>query len=74
MKLFKTSLQKLMKYEKNTPEIVSLLKKAQRSFKFFEFMNKAKNRFVPSLIYKKSNDILKNMNKATGLYVKVENS
>jgi len=73
MNLFKTSLDKLLKYDKNTPEITQLLKKAQRSFKFFEFMNRSKSKFIPSLIYKKSNDILKNMNTATSLYTKIEN-
>jgi len=73
MDLFKTSLEKLLKYEKNTTEITQLLNKAKRAFKFFEFMNKSKSKFIPSLIYKKSNDILKNMNTATGLYTKIEN-
>lgn len=74
MSLFKISLEKLMKYEKNTPEILVLLKNAKRSFMFFEFMNRSKKRFVPTLIYKKSNEILENMNTATKLYVKIEKS
>jgi nitrate/nitrite-specific signal transduction histidine kinase len=73
MNLFKRSLDKLLNYEKNTPDITQLLNKAKRSFKFFEFMNRSKSKFIPSLIYKKSNDILKNMNTATGLYTKIEN-
>ncbi len=68
MELFKTSLQTLTKYEKNTDEISALLKKVKRSFMFFEIMNRSKSKFIPSLIYKKSNDILKDMNSATGLY------
>ena len=68
MDLFKTSLQTLNKYENNTPEISKLLAKVKRSFMFFEIMNRSKSKFIPSLIYKKSNDILKNMNRATGLY------
>jgi hypothetical protein len=32
-------------------------------------MNKSNSVFIPSLIYKKSNDILKNMNSATLCYV-----
>jgi len=68
MKLFRESLDRLMKSEMNTPEITALLKKAERSFKFFEVMNRSKSKFIPALIYRKSNDILKDMNTATGLY------
>ncbi len=73
MTLFKTSLDKLLLYDKNTPEITKLLNKTQRSFKFFEFMNKSSTKFIPSLIYKKSNEILKDMNRATNLYTAIEN-
>jgi len=72
MKLFKDSLDRLMKSNMNTPEITALLKKAERSFKFFEIMNKSKSKFIPALIYKKSNEILKDMNTATGLYAAQE--
>jgi len=72
MKLFKDSLDKLMKSKMNTPEITALLKRAERSFKFFEIMNKSKSKFIPALIYKKSNEILKDMNTATGLYAAQE--
>ena len=72
MKLFKDSLDRLMKSDMNTPEITALLKKAERSFKFFEIMNKSKSKFIPALIYKKSNEILKDMNTATGLYAAQE--
>ena len=68
MELFKTSLQTLTKYEHNTADISTLLKKVKRSFMFFEIMNRSKSKFIPSLIYKKSNDMLKNMNSVTGLY------
>jgi len=68
MKLFKESLERLEKSDLNTPEIMDLLKKAERSFRFFEVMNQSKSKFIPALIYRKSNDILKNMNTATGLY------
>jgi hypothetical protein len=72
MKLFSTSLEKLMASKMSTPEIQSLLKKAKRSFAFFKIMNRSSSRFIPSLIYKKSNDILKSMNTATGLYAAQE--
>ena len=69
MKLFKTSLEELQKSKFNTDEITKLLSKVEKSFMFFEVMNRSSKIFIPTLIYKKSNDILKNMNSATGLYV-----
>jgi ribosome-binding factor A len=72
MDLFKTSLDKLMKSEMTTPEIMALLKKAKKSFMFFEVMNRSSTKFIPTLIYKKSNEILKDMNTATGLYAAQE--
>jgi len=72
MKLFKTSLERLMKSDMDTPEITKLLKKAERSFTFFEIMNRSTTKFIPSLIYKKSNEILKDMNTVTGLYASQE--
>lgn len=72
MKLFRESLDRLKQSEMNTPEITSLLEKAEKSFKFFEIMNRSKSKFIPALIYKKSNEILKDMNTATGLYAAQE--
>ena len=69
MKLFKDSLEMLQKSELNTDEINELLTKVEKSFMFFEFMNRSSEAFIPALIYKKSNDILKNMNTVTKLYV-----
>ena len=72
MKLFKDSLSELEKSDLNTDEIKALLTKVKRSFIFFEMMSKSKSKFVPTLIYKKSNDILTNMNSATQNYVALE--
>ena len=72
MELFKTSLQTLMESDMNTPEITALLNNAKKSFMFFEMMNKSNSKFIPALIYKKSNEILKDMNTATGLYAAQE--
>jgi len=72
MKLFKESLETLEKYEANTKEINELLAKVKRSFRFFEMMNKSTNRFIPTLIYKKSNDILRNMNDITIKYTELK--
>jgi len=70
MKLFKASLETLEKSTMNTPEITTLLGKVKKSFIFFEMMNRGKStKFIPTLIYKKSNEILKDMNSVTGLYV-----
>jgi nitrate/nitrite-specific signal transduction histidine kinase len=73
MALFKISSQRLMDAKMNTPKIKQLLHNANKAFMFFEMMNKSKSKFIPSLIYKKSDDILKDMNTVTGLYVKEEN-
>jgi nitrate/nitrite-specific signal transduction histidine kinase len=73
MKLFRESLARLMQSDMNTPEITALLKNAGKSFRFFEVMNRSKSKFIPALIYKKSNNILKDMNTATGLYAEQEN-
>jgi len=72
MKLFKTSLAELEKSSLNTDEIKALLAKVKRSFMFFEMMSKSKSKFVPTLISKKSNDILINMNSANQKYVALE--
>lgn len=72
MKLFKTSHTTLEASELNTKEIVDYLKKVKRSFTFFEMMGRSKSKYVPTLIYKKSNDMLKNMNSATQAYVVLE--
>ena len=72
MDLYSTSLEKLKKSDMSTEEIMVLLKRSERAFKFFQIMNKSSNKFIPSLIYKKSNDMLKDMNTATGLYAAQE--
>jgi len=72
MKLFKDSLERLKASEMNTPKITALLNKAEKSFKFFEIMNRSNSKFIPALIYKKSNEILKDMNTVTGLYAAQE--
>ncbi len=72
MQLFKTSLEKLEHSSLNTEEISTLLAKVKRSFMFFEMMGRSNSKFIPTLIYKKSNDILENMNSATQKYVSVQ--
>jgi len=72
MELYKTSLEKLKQSSMSTPEITVLLNKSGKAFKFFVIMNKSSTKFIPTLIYKKSNEMLKDMNTATGLYAAQE--
>ncbi len=69
MHLFKSSLEELKKSKLNTDEINKLLDSVEKSFMFFEVMNRSNTIFIPSLIYKKSDDILKDMNRVTHCYV-----
>ena len=68
MKLFSDSLDRLIASDLNTDEINKLLARVKKNFMFFQVMNKSQSKFIPSLIYKKSNEILKDMNTVTGLY------
>ena len=70
VKLFSNSHKKLKKYEKNTSETIALLQKVERNFMFFEMMRDSAI-FIPTLLFKKSMTILKDMNSATGLYAKI---
>jgi len=72
MKLFETSLIKLQASKLNTEEINTLLKEVEKSFSFFKIMNQTSDTFIPTLIYKKSNDILKNMDTITEKYVQLK--
>ena len=72
MSLFKSSLSDLESSSLNTDDIKTILAKVKKSFTFFEMMSLSKSKFVPTLIYKKSNDILVNMNTATQKYVALE--
>jgi len=72
IKLFDDSLHILMKSKLNNQEINKLLGKVSHDFDFFKIMSHSSNKFIPSLIYKKSNEILKNMDKITKLYTMQE--
>jgi len=72
MKLFRISLDKLNNYNKNSKEVKTLLVKVEKSFLFFEMMSKSKSKFIPSLIYKKSIEILEDMNNIVVYYQKLE--
>jgi len=70
MRLFSDSHKQLKGYEKNTSDTTGLLKKVEKNFMFFEMMSDSPT-FIPSLLFKKSMMILKDMNTATGLYAKI---
>ena len=72
LKEFKDALKVLKESPLNNEETKALLAKVERSFMFFEMMNRSKSKFIPTLIYKKSNDMLTNMNKVTQIYVQNE--
>jgi len=69
MALFKSSLERLRASKLNTDKTKVLLDKVEKSFLFFEIMNRSTLRFIPTLIYKKSDDILENMEAVTTSYV-----
>ena len=71
MTLFKKSLIRLQKSDLNTKKIAEILKRVEKSFMFFEIMNRSSTTFIPTLIYQKSNDILVDMNSVTKQYVDV---
>jgi len=50
------NLKTLSANKLNNKDSRELLKKAQREFKFFEFMYNSKSRFIPSLLSKKADD------------------
>ncbi len=68
VKLYSNSLDLLLKSDLNTPEIKKILLKLKKEMMFFHILNRSNCMFVPSLIYKKSNEILKSMNLVTKLY------
>ncbi len=68
MKLFEDSLKTLKASDLNSKEINNLLNRVEKDYSFFRIMNKSSSNFIPSLIYNKSNEILKNMDKVTELY------
>ena len=69
MEQFSAAHQKLLVSSLNTPKINELLKKVKRSFMFFQMMGRSKSKkYIPSLINRSANEILKNMNTVTGLY------
>ncbi len=56
IKNFHKNIKNLSKNRLNNEESLALLKKAERQFKFFEFMYKSKSHFIPNLLSKKADD------------------
>jgi len=69
MKLFKSSHERLKSSKLNSDETLKLLSEVKKSFIFFEVMSRSSTKFIPTLIYRKSDDILKNMDAVTKLFV-----
>ncbi len=70
MSKFETVHQRLKKSSLNTDETTKLLAQVDKSFMFFTLMGKSKSkRFIPSLVNRSANNILKDMNKVTSLYI-----
>ena len=69
MSEYETAQKKLLQTQLNTPETEKLLKDAAKAYRFFQVMGKSNSRkFVPSLINRSANNILKAMHQATVLY------
>jgi len=69
MEEYEKAQSKLLKSDLNTPETKKLLEDAAKSYRFFQVMGKSDSKkFIPSLINRSANKILKAMHEATLLY------
>jgi len=70
---FKASMEKLKVYKKNNPEINTLIAEVEKSYNYLERMNSIETamKVMPSLVYKKLDGMLKNMDKVTKLYASI---
>ena len=68
MREFKEAHEKLKASSLNDAAINAKLQKVERSFMFFEMMSRSDSKFIPSLIYRKSDEILNTMNDVTHMY------
>ena len=69
---FKNSLYKMLNSRYSTPNIKIIIKKVMNDFKKRQIMNRSKTKFIPILIYDKTNEIHTNMNKITRAYIEKE--
>jgi len=74
MTLFKDSMEILKKYNKNTDEINGLIAKTEKSYDYLEKMRSVATSMnkMPSLVYKKLDEMLANMHRVTGLYASLD--
>jgi len=69
MKEYESAQTKLLQSDLNTPETKALLQDAAKSYRFFQVMgNSNSKKYIPSLINRSANKILKAMHEATLLY------
>ena len=66
---FNNSLNKLIDSPKTDEENQKTIKLIMRHFKFFEIMNASKTKYIPTLIYAKTNKIHKYIDKITQRYI-----
>ena len=66
---FNNSLNKLIDSPKTDIENQKYIKKIMRHFKFFEIMNASKSKYIPTLIYSKTDKIHNNIDKMTQRYI-----
>lgn len=69
---FKNSLYKMLNSKQSTPETKIVIEKVMNEFKFFEIMNRSKTKFIPTLIYDKTDKIHKSIRKITKAYIEEE--
>lgn len=70
---FDKAQKRLLASKLNTDAIKKLLENSKKSFMFFKMMGNSKSKkFIPSLINRSANKILKDMNNATALYAKIQ--
>lgn len=68
---FEKSEETLLKSSLNSPEINAGLDKVKKLFKWFKVMGRSKSgKYVPAIISKSADKMLKEMNTVTNLYIK----
>jgi len=67
---FKNSLYKMLNSKETNPTNKARIDKVMKEFKFFEIMNRSKTKFVPTLIYDKTDKIHKILTQITQEYIK----
>jgi hypothetical protein len=70
IKEFEASVKMLKGEKVNTPKMLAKLKEVERDFLYFKMMDVLGSRSIPTLIYKKSNTILKSARELAAAYDK----